>query len=116
MEVRAGHKQTDVSIIPKHWKMKKLGELLDYEQPWKYIVRNTEYSDSGTPVLTANKSFILGYTNETDGICNNIPVIIFDDFTTDSKYVDFPFKVIIERLLPNRSKIVCTVKKIESDL
>lgn len=45
------------------------------------------------PVLTAGKSFVIGYTNEQDGICNNIPVIIFDDFTTDSKYVDFPFKV-----------------------
>jgi len=75
------------------WKTKKFKELLEYEQPWKYTVRNTEYSENGTPVLTANKSFLLGYTNETDGICNDTPVIIFDDFTTDSKYVDFPFKV-----------------------
>ena len=45
------------------------------------------------PVLTAGKSFIIGYTNETRGIKNDLPVIIFDDFTTDSKYVDFPFKV-----------------------
>ena len=42
---------------------------------------------------TAGKTFILGYTNETDGIFNEVPVIIFDDFTTASKYVDFPFKV-----------------------
>lgn len=77
----------------EEWKVKKIRELLNYEQPWKYAVKNTEYLGSGTPVLTANKSFILGYTDETDGICENIPVIIFDDFTTDSKYVDFPFKV-----------------------
>ncbi|MBP3199824.1 MAG: restriction endonuclease subunit S, partial [Butyrivibrio sp.] len=46
-----------------------------------------------TPVLTAGKSFILGYTNETEGIFRNIPVIIFDDFTTATQYVTFPFKV-----------------------
>lgn len=33
------------------------------------------------------------YTNETEGIYQNTPCIIFDDFTTDSKLVDFPFKV-----------------------
>ncbi|MBF0220510.1 MAG: type I restriction endonuclease subunit S, partial [Gammaproteobacteria bacterium] len=27
------------------------------------------------------------------GVYHNLPVIIFDDFTTDFKYVDFPFKV-----------------------
>lgn len=57
-------------------------------------MQTTDYSDLyNTPVLTAGKSFVIGYTNEQDGICDNIPVIIFDDFTTDSKYVDFPFKV-----------------------
>ena len=60
--------------------------ILEYEQPTKYIVNDTNYKPTyKTPVLTAGKSFILGYTNET----NNI----FDDFTTESKFVDFPFKV-----------------------
>jgi len=68
--------------------------VLSYEQPQKYIVESTDYSDDyKTPVLTANKGFIIGYTNEAQGICSELPVIIFDDFTTDSKYVDFPFKV-----------------------
>jgi len=71
-----------------------LEDVVDYEQPQAYIVESTNYSDSyKTPVLTAGKSFIIGYTNETKGIFCNLPVIIFDDFTTDSKYVDFPFKV-----------------------
>lgn len=69
-------------------------DLLDYEQPTKYIVRSTKYSDDfKTPVLTAGKSFIKGYTNETDGIFNELPTIIFDDFTTATQFVDFPFKV-----------------------
>ena len=69
-------------------------DVLKYEQPTKYIVKDTNYDDKyKTPVLTAGKSFIIGYTNETTGICNSLPVIIFDDFTTSSQYVDFPFKV-----------------------
>ena len=79
---------------PKNWKRVTLGELLDYERPDKYIVSSEDYSDSyKTPVLTAGKTFILGYTNDTEGIYKNLPVIIFDDFTTESKYVDFDFKV-----------------------
>ncbi len=67
---------------------------MDYEQPTSYIVESTDYRDEyETPVLTAGKSFILGHTNETSGIYSNVPVIIFDDFTTDSRLVDFPFKV-----------------------
>ena len=75
------------------WQSMQLSDLLNYEQPGKYIVKNTCYQNVGTPVLTPNKSFILGHTNETEGIYHNVPVIIFDDFTTDAKYVDFPFKV-----------------------
>lgn len=70
-----------------------LKDALDYLQPTYYLVKNTEYSnDYNTPVLTAGKSFILGYTDEKEGIFDDVPVIIFDDFTTDIKYVDFPFK------------------------
>ncbi|MDE8158474.1 restriction endonuclease subunit S [Erysipelothrix rhusiopathiae] len=79
------------------WELRELGDLLKYEQPTKYIVNTTDYNDGfETPVLTAGQSFILGYTDETDGIksaSNSDPVIIFDDFTTSSHYVDFPFKV-----------------------
>jgi len=77
------------------WPMVELGEVLDYEQPTKYIVESVDYDDKyATPVLTAGKSFVLGYTDETNGIFKEkLPVIIFDDFTTASKFVDFPFKV-----------------------
>ena len=76
------------------WKEYCLEDLLSYEQPTPYIVESTEYSDAfETPVLTAGASFILGYTDEKEGIYDQLPVIIFDDFTTASKYVDFPFKV-----------------------
>ena len=70
-----------------------IGNVLNYEQPQSYIVEDTEYTNKGTPVLTANKTFVLGYTTEINGIYRNGDCIIFDDFTLDCKYVDFPFKV-----------------------
>ena len=80
--------------MPSGWAICKLEDITNYEQPTAYIVDSTDYDDNyPIPVLTAGKSFIIGYTNETDGIYSNLPCIIFDDFTTDSKLVNFPFKV-----------------------
>ena len=80
--------------LPNNWAICKLEDIIKYEQPTPYIVASTEYNDSyKTPVLTAGKSFIIGKTNESSGVFNNLPCIIFDDFTTDSRLVDFPFKV-----------------------
>lgn len=77
-----------------NWCQCDIRDVLYYEQPTVYIVKNTRYNDNfKTPVLTAGKSFILGYTDEIDGIYDKVPCIIFDDFTTDTKYVDFNFKV-----------------------
>lgn len=82
-------------------------DLLTYEQPTNYIVESTNYHESfKTPVLTAGKSFILGYTNETFGIYKNLPVIIFDDFTTSSQFVEFEFKV-----KSSAMKILCPISK-----
>ena len=79
------------------WEQRKLGDIFKYEQPQAYIVESTEYDDKNDiPVLTAGQSFILGYTDERFGIKDaneENPVIIFDDFTTSSHYVDFPFKI-----------------------
>lgn len=80
-------------IYVNEWQDVTLGDVLKYEQPYKYTVESTQYLKSGIPVLTAGKSFILGYTDETENIYSDLPVIIFDDFTSDSKYVNFPFKV-----------------------
>ena len=77
------------------WDNKTLGECLSFEQPTKYLVNSTDYNDAfETPVLTAGKTFILGYTDEVNGIFKKeeLPVIIFDDFTTATQFVDFPFK------------------------
>lgn len=78
------------------WKEVELGDILDYEQPNKYIIKGDilkDKSPTSIPVLTANKAFILGYTNEEEGVYDKPPVIIFDDFTTDNKFVNFKFKI-----------------------
>lgn len=86
-------KKDDGTDYPR-WEERALGELFDYERPDAYIVNSTEYKDKyPIPVLTANQAFILGYTNETSGIYKGEPVILFDDFTCDIKFADFPFKV-----------------------
>lgn len=75
------------------WQPRRFGNMLGYEQPGRYLVQTSQQRDAGrVPVLTAGKTFILGYTNEADGIYTAHPVVIFDDFTTASKYVDFDFK------------------------
>ena len=80
--------------LPKGWAMCLLEDIIEYEQPTGYIVSSTNYDDSYlTPVLTAGKSFLIGYTDEEKGIYSKLPCIIFDDFTTASKLVTFPFKV-----------------------
>lgn len=84
----------DLETLPIGWTIAKFEDLLDYIQPTNYIVKSIEYKDTyPTPVLTAGKSFIKGYTNETDGIFTKLPTIIFDDFTTATQFVNFPFKV-----------------------
>ncbi|MFA7174625.1 MAG: restriction endonuclease subunit S, partial [Kiritimatiellia bacterium] len=91
------------------WEVKRVSDLLDYERPDKFIVKNSDYTEKGRiPVLTANKSFVLGFTTENFGVYQNLPVVIFDDFTTDSKFVDFPFKVkssAIKILKPKSSEV-----------
>lgn len=76
------------------WEEKRLDASLDYLQPTPYLVEAPNYSPAyKTPVLTAGKTFILGYTNEQHGVFSeDLPVIIFDDFTTATQFVDFPFK------------------------
>ena len=85
-----------LNAIRKHYGLNyQICDLLDYEQPSRYIVSNTEYSDDSNliPVLTANKAFILGYTDEPFGIYDKGQCIILDDFTLDCKLVDFAFKI-----------------------
>ena len=95
-KLKVAIRDKQLNAIRKHYGLNyQICDLLDYEQPTKYVVTDTEYSEdrSKTPVLTANKAFILGYTDESFGVYDKGACIILDDFTLDCKYVDFPFKV-----------------------
>lgn len=99
--------------IREDWAVCTYEDLVDYIQPTKFIVESTKYNDKfKTPVLTAGKSFIKGYTNEEFGIFDNLPVIIFDDFTTASQFVNFKFKVkssAMKILVPTNSEVSLTL-------
>ena len=95
-KLKVAIRDNQLNIIRKQYGLNsQISELLDYEQPSKYIVSNTEYLNNNNliPVLTANKAFILGYTDETFGIYDKGQCIILDDFTLDCKLVSFAFKV-----------------------
>ena len=82
---------------PKNVQWIEINKLIKYIQPTKYIVESNNYSNEfKTPVLTPGKTFILGYTNDINGIynaSNSNPIILFDDFTTSFHWIDFNFKV-----------------------
>jgi type I restriction enzyme S subunit len=82
-------------LCPQGVALKALGDVLDYEQPGRYLVASTAYDEAyETPVLTAGQTFILGYTDETAGIYSaspDPPVVVLDDFTTAIKRVAFGF-------------------------
>ncbi|WP_337905196.1 hypothetical protein [Mesomycoplasma ovipneumoniae] len=78
------------------WIKKRLGDVLKHEQPWKYIESSTKYFNYGIPVLTPGKTFVLGYAKDSKNIkkaSGNSPIILFDDFTTQSRFINFDFKV-----------------------
>lgn len=95
-ESKNEYKNTPLGKIPSDWKIVEFKDVLGYEQPSKYLTKDiNEKSELNLiPVLTANKAFILGYSSEANNIHETKqPIIIFDDFTTACKYVDFNFKV-----------------------
>ena len=95
-KLKVAIRDRELNSIRKHYGLNmQISEMLDYEQPSKYIVSETEYLNNKelTPVLTANKAFILGYTDESFNIYDKGECIILDDFTLDCKLVNFAFKV-----------------------
>lgn len=84
----------DKLLSDNQWSDIELCELLNYEQPSKYLVTDVlDFNKEKVPVLTANKSFFIGSTDDKTGVYDKGECVIFDDFTTDMKYVDFKFKI-----------------------
>ncbi|WP_416322657.1 restriction endonuclease subunit S [Mycoplasmopsis felis] len=89
----------------EEWKEEKISNILTYVQPWKYLTKKKNYDMLGNiPVLTANKSLLLGYSTEKNYFNNDC--IIFDDFTQDFKFINYPFLLkssAIKILIPNNN-------------
>lgn len=50
-----------------------------------------DYFESGKyPIVDQSRKFVVAYTNETEGLYTNVPIIIFGDVTRVFKYIDFP--------------------------
>ncbi|WP_322958367.1 restriction endonuclease subunit S [Mycoplasmopsis felis] len=89
----------------EEWKEVRISNILTYVQPWKYLTKKKNFDMLGyIPVLTANKSLLLGYSVEDNYY--NKECIIFDDFTQDFKYINYPFLLkssAIKILIPNNN-------------
>lgn len=55
-------------------------------------LQSSQYLSSGKyPVIDQSQSLVCGWTNDVNGLVNNIPSIIFGDHTCVLKFIDFPF-------------------------
>lgn len=55
-------------------------------------LQSSDYLPSGKyPIVDQSQSLICGWTNDSIGVINNTPLIIFGDHTCALKYIDFPF-------------------------
>lgn len=60
--------------------------------PELHKISTKEYLDSGTfPIIDQGKQFISAYTNDSQGLVTQLPIILFGDHTRIFKYIDFPF-------------------------
>ena len=54
-------------------------------------IPTSEYCEAGTyPIIDQGQSEVVGYTDEKDGVFEDVPAIIFGDHTRVLKYVDTP--------------------------
>lgn len=89
-------KFADIGKVLNDWEIKELNYFLDYIQPTEFLaisIAEVQTKTNVIPVLTAGKSFVLGYAENDNRTFRDVPVVIFDDFTTDNKYVDFSFQL-----------------------
>jgi type I restriction enzyme S subunit len=85
-------KETEIGLIPKHWEVVRLGEVIKYYTPSKKL-KQSDYKTFGKfPVIDQGQKYIAGfYDDETMVFDKDLPVILFGDHTRIIKYVDFPF-------------------------
>jgi len=69
-------------------------------------IKNGDYLDKGTyPIIDQGQVYVVGYTNDVNGIFNDVPAIIFGDHTRIIKYIDKPFFIGADGVKILKSKI-----------
>jgi len=83
-------KETEIGLIPKHWEVVRVGEVIKYYTPSKKL-KQSDYKTFGKfPVIDQGQKYIAGfYDDETMVFDKDLPVILFGDHTRIIKYVDF---------------------------
>lgn len=89
----------------KKWKLVKFNDLFIDETSKATKIKKEDYLGTGEfPIIDQGKDFIAGYTDSTEGVYKNAPLIIFGDHTRALKYIDFPIFIGADgvKLLKNR--------------
>ena len=72
--------------------MKAFDEIFVDKTKYGVKVQTSEYAEAGAHIIIdQGQSQIAGYTDQEDGVFEEVPVIIFGDHTRAIKYVDEPF-------------------------
>ena len=84
---------SEIKDIPKHWEIKKLGEVCDKLSLNKIKIKQKDYLQQGTyPVIDQGQDLIGGYYDDVNFVVpNEPPYIIFGDHTKVKKYIPFKF-------------------------
>ena len=80
--------------IPESWCWCRIEDITTFIGGKNNQIQAKEILKEGKiPVVSQGQSLIDGYSNETQKVINNIPVIMFGDHTRNVKYIDFPFVI-----------------------
>jgi type I restriction enzyme S subunit len=80
--------------IPESWCWCKVEDItIPIGNKNNQIQSKDVLKDGKIPVVSQGQNLIDGYSNETEKVINNIPVIMFGDHTRNVKYIDFPFVI-----------------------
>ena len=65
--------------------------IIDKTKDGTKLPTNDYQKIGSTAIIDQGQEFIAGYTDRSEGIFTDVPVIIFGDHTRVFKYIDFPF-------------------------
>ncbi|HEY5585308.1 MAG TPA: restriction endonuclease subunit S [Ruminiclostridium sp.] len=78
--------------------MSRVGQIVQYEEIFKDCTKNgvkikrEDYCEVGRyPIIDQGQEYISGYSDNIEGVYNDVPAIIFGDHTRIIKYIDRPF-------------------------